>query len=58
VEVVERTTTEMGEMGERFVQNGICKIPKNKVQGKLQFIRTLVIGISVNILMYLCDLLT
>jgi len=49
VETIGRKTTEMGEVGERFVQNGICKIPENKAQGNPQFIRTLVIGISINI---------
>ena len=48
MEPIERTTTEMGKVGERLVQKGIGKIPENKIQRTSQFICTLVIGSSVN----------
>ena len=43
-------------MEKKFVQNGITEIPYKKTQRKTGFIRTLVIGISVNINLYLRDL--
>jgi hypothetical protein len=51
----EQQTTQMGKMGERTVQASMYSILENEVQRTPQFIFTLVIGMSINMQIFVTE---